>query len=82
MRLVVPSSLTLSGLTARVILGRSSLRMVPVTAVVVPMVYPVPLPRVMSTVSSLSNTVSAVGLTVTVAVLELAVKVTLVPILP
>ncbi len=56
--------------------------MVPVTAVVVPMVYPVPLAMVMATVSSLSKTVSAVGLTVTVAVLELAAKVTLVPILP
>ena len=37
-RFVVPSSTTLAGDTARVILGKSSLVMVPVTAVAVPTV--------------------------------------------
>jgi len=58
----------------------SSLVIVPVTAVVVPTVYPVPVARVKATVSLLSTVVSAVGSTITVAVAELAAKVTLVGI--
>ncbi len=61
---------------------KSSLLIVPVTGVVVPTVYPVPVARVKMTVSSGSTVVSAVGSTITVAVDELAAKVTvlLVPV--
>jgi hypothetical protein len=61
---------------------KSSLLIVPVTALGVPTVYPVPEARVKITVSLLSTIVSAVGLTVTVAVDEPAAKVTvlLVPV--
>jgi len=54
--------------------------MVPVTAVVVPMLYPVPAAKVRDTVSWSSGVVSPVGSTVTVAVDDPAEKVTLVPI--
>jgi hypothetical protein len=54
--------------------GKSLLRMVPVTAAVVPMVYPVPAARVSETVSSGSIVVSIVGSIVRVAVAEPAAK--------
>ncbi len=76
MRFCVPSSVTLLGETASVILVAGTLVIVPVTAVVVPIVYPVPEARVKATVSSLSTVVSGVGSTVTVAVAELAAKMT------
>ena len=61
---------------------KSSLLMVPVTGVVVPIVYPVPEARVKATVSFGSTVVSGVGSTITVAVVALAAKVTvlLVPV--
>ena len=75
----MPSSVTLVGETTRVTIVSLS-RMVPVIAVVVAMLYPVPEAKVRDTVSWSSGVVSAVGSTVTVAVDEPAVKVTLVPI--
>jgi hypothetical protein len=60
--------------------GRSSLVIVPVTGVVVPIVYPVPDAKVKITVSSGSIVVSAVGSRVKVAVAELAVKVMVLPV--
>ena len=50
------------------VVGASSLAIVPTTAAVVPMVYPVPGVSVRATVSSGSTLVSAVASTVTVAV--------------
>ena len=52
----------------------------PVTAVVVPIPYPVPVGKVTTTVSSFSMVVSPVGLTVTVAVGEPAAKVIVLPV--
>ncbi len=80
MRFCVPSSVTLLGETARVMVGRVTFVIVPVTAVVVPIVYPVPEARVKMTVSLLSAVVSGVGSTITVAVAEPATKMTLVGI--
>ena len=73
--------MTLVGETARVTIVSSS-RMVPATAVVVPMLYPESADKVRDTVSWSSGLVSAVGSTVTVAVDEPAANVTLVPIVP
>ena len=53
----------------------SSLRIVPTTPSVVPMLYPVPAARVRVMVSSGSNSTSTVGSTVTVVVAELAANV-------
>ena len=63
----------------RLMVGRSSLVIVPVTAPDVPRLYPVPEAKVRDTVSSSSGVVSAVGLTMTVAVDDPAAKVTLDP---
>ena len=74
-------SITVRSLIERAVAGAgSSLRMVPVTAVVVPILYPVPGARVKATVSLLSTVASALGSTVTVAMAEFWAKVTLVPI--
>ena len=77
MRLAVPSSVILLGETARVT-RVSSLLIVPVTGVVVPIVYPVPEARVKATVSFGSTVVSGVGSTITVAVDKPAAKAILV----
>ena len=64
---------------ARLITGKtSSLVIIPTAGVVVFTSYPVPLERVRDTVSSGSALVSAVGLTITVAVSDLARNVMLV----
>jgi hypothetical protein len=53
---------------------------VPVTAVVVPTVYPVPVARVRTTVSSNSTVLSAVGSIVRLAVAEPAAKTIVLPV--
>ena len=60
----------------------SSLVMVEVTERVVPIVYPVPVASVKTTVSSGSTVVSAVGSMVRVVVLEPAAKAMVLPISP
>ncbi len=57
-------------------------RMLPVTVLVVPMVYPVPDVRVSATVSLPSLTTSELGSSVRMATLDLAAKVTLPLVFP